>query len=305
MRFPIWSNAALWSSAGNLKKTVGVEKLNPEISDLENWGNQLGIPQKDLRLVDRQTMLLYRTVFDLLEGNPAFSRDSGAFHVAVGPARTNLPAMVKWANRIEPDSIWPMIQPAAAIGLLPNTPISWVSTKLGLRGEGAVWAGFTDAGHESLLAGISFLEETSNEAIVAGVNSPGNVFVESVVERDWYSAKFPPIEVGASLRLSYSGYGFCLRWAEIFPPSIEIKEIFSHLSSKTRTSAEELFSKAVIDGVNDRFDLRNRWGDAMPATFPFAIALAKERVFGEGIIPILVADHFGNIRVVIVEVPND
>ena len=117
----------------------------------------LGLEPRELRLFDRQGLLLLQAL-RRTEGSPAaFSRDERAampVHLAVGPARTELEVMRRWARRLSPGEPLPTVQPAAAVGLLPNTPLSLLSIHGDLTGEGAVWAGFSEAGFHAL-AGVT------------------------------------------------------------------------------------------------------------------------------------------------------
>lgn len=305
----------------------------PVSSELDNWRGWPDFTPKDLKFLDRQTALLYQTTRDLLTRD--FPRTSAAVHIAVGPARTELETMMRWANRITADEPLPMVQPAGAVGLLPNTPLSWLSIKLGLTGEGSVWAGFEEAGYAALSAARDALQlNVYDEALVAAVSSPHSYFVLDGFKRGFYAPVPPLTEVCVAFRLfspprdeksettedqeNHKGHENqgSHKQAELerlprlialedFPAGTSVPKMLSALFSflpesegiSPNTAAVSSFSaeEAVIDGLDERRDLSNHFGAAMPAALPLAICLAGHGVFGYRPIPILLAAPFGAI----------
>ncbi len=271
------------------------QRLLEKIPDLDSWGQQLKIPQKELKLADRQTLLLYRTILDLIEEYPDLDLKTAPVHVAVGPARTNLTQMQNWESRIAPSEPWPMIQPASAIGLLPNTPLSWVSIKLGLRGEGAVWAGFHEAGYFALCAGMEALQSGAGKVVVASVNSPENYFVKNTLQRAGLKARSSPIEMGVAILLEVSNKTPQILFQETFAPEASFEKVTSFYSERLKISPKEVENSTICEGIFGRNQVSEIWGDPMTALFPFSLAMA-EKLSGADLFCFFQGDLFGQIQ---------
>ncbi len=193
--------------AGDLAGLAGLaahEGVWGPVTDLEAWKAAQDVPARDLKVADRQTLLLWRTLDALLRGAPDLDRQRAAIHLAVGPARTDLEALVRWAGRIEPGEGLPLVSSAAAVGLLPNMPLSWVAIRQGWRGEGAVWAGFAEAGFQAVAAAVEAVAAGANEAVVAAVWCADGYFVPGAQARAGMavSPTGGGAEIGVALRLA-------------------------------------------------------------------------------------------------------
>ena len=178
----------------------------------EELATGLALNPKEIRRFDRQSLLLLHVLH--LAGVPGWPepmRHQVPVQLAVGPAQTDLPALHRWGARVEPAEALPMVQPAQAIGLLPNTPLSHLSIACGLRGEASVWAGFADAGCRAVAAASLYLCDQSREQVlILAVSSPDNYFVRQVFERGFASPPEQMSEVAVALMLTHSSSEPCL-----------------------------------------------------------------------------------------------
>lgn len=185
---------------------LSAHRISFEPASSSSLADGLELNPKDLKRFDRQSLLLMRLL--RLAGVRDWSaedRERIPVQTAVGPAQTDRDALVRWGRRVEPSEPLPMVQPAQAVSLLPNTPLSLVSIAFGLRGEGAVWAGFAEAGCRALLSGMtSILDGRTDQALVLGVSSPDNYFVKQVWQRGFHSLQQPPCEVAVAILLGAS-----------------------------------------------------------------------------------------------------
>ncbi|MBF0501032.1 MAG: hypothetical protein HQM09_12915 [Candidatus Riflebacteria bacterium] len=294
---------------------------------MDDWRSWPDFTPKDLKFLDRQTALLYLTTHDLLANCPDLDRARSAVHAAVGPARTDPDAMYRWAARIPPDSAepvtqaqsLPMIQPAGAIGLLPNTPLSWLSIKLGLTGDCGVWAGFEDAGFAALSAARDAIScEAASQALVAAVSSPDNYFVLDGFKRGFHSPICAPVEIGVALHLrctnSASGdVSPRINALAAFPSGTSVETVLDIITKQSLCDLHENSASqktllltplnpqnAIIDGIDGRADLSGRIGASMPAALPLAISFAGQCVFGKNPVAIIIAAPFGSIYAAVV-----
>lgn len=270
------------TGSGSLSETVAAGKVSPRVGDLDAWVAAQSLAKKDLKLADRQTLLLYRTLKTLLEEHQPLDRTQGPIHVAVGPAQSDVESMRSWAERIDGPGPYPMIQPAGAIGLLPNTPLSWVSIRLGLKGENSVWGGFAEAGFAAVFAGIRAVLQGSPASLVAAVTSPENYFVQSSIARSGISFPGALVEMGVALLLSRESTPLRLKGIRFFPSDTPAETIFVTLAGESLITRELLETQAVIDGCLDRRDISDSWGESLPAKLPFALGLATHGWFGSG-----------------------
>ena len=146
----------------------------------EHWAQAQGISIKELKTADYQTLLLFSLAKPFLEKLSPPLSDQAGIHLAVGPARTDLQEILRWSSRRKEGEVLPMVKPAQAISLLPNSPLSWLSKHLHLTGEGFVWVGLISGGLQALAAANEAIIDAPEpmEALVLAANCPSNYFVQ-------------------------------------------------------------------------------------------------------------------------------
>jgi hypothetical protein len=204
----------------------------PPRSDIEAWAAGCSLPARSRKMADTQTLLLYRACSLLFEQNPGLNLHELPCTVAVGPARTDREALLAWSERLVSGEAWPMVSPAAAIGLLPNTPLSWMSIQLGLHGPGSVWSGWSSAGFHALASGILHVRQGSSPALVAAADAPLNYFVLDSRHRANLPDLVAPVELGAALLLGASG-PVEIACLQAYPRGTPRPEIFADLACQT------------------------------------------------------------------------
>jgi len=276
----VLADAILISGIGNQDRLAAQNGFLGTIEDLDDWVAQQKVSPKDLKTADRQTLVLLRTLHGLLERNPTLDREVAAVPLAVGPARTNLDALERWAQRIVPGESFPLVQSGAAIGLLPNMPLSWVSIRQQWRGEGAVWAGFEEAGFEATVAAFEALQSGIPEAVVAVVSCPDKYFVPRALNDRGYHSDIGCPDIGCPQvydphfgcpqigypKVGYPEIGVALR---LVRPDIFRGE--GLLISSFRGPSEGLTD---VEAMGFQTPFRREWGNPLTASFPAALALA-------------------------------
>lgn len=164
----------------------------------------LDLSPKDLKRFDRQSLLLQQVLLLAgVRGWPPELRERIPVHVAVGPAQTDLQALRRWASRVDQTGPLPMVQPAQAVGLLPNTPLSLLSISHDLHGESGVWAGLAEAGCQALMAGVlSMTTDNIDQVLILAVSNPDNFFVRQVWRRGYVPEPSAMLEVAVALRIT-------------------------------------------------------------------------------------------------------
>ncbi len=281
--------------------------LLPErIAGGEAWAKELGASMREAKFADRQTLLLTRVVADLLAAQPTLDRERVPIQVAVGPARTDLDALVRWGERLADDEPLPMVQPASAVGLLPNTPLAWLAIRLGWRAEGVVWAGFAGAGHDALTAAVESIGiGTATRAVVAAVNSPDSWFVPAALAHNIVTPRGPLIEAGVALLLGAEESAIRLIATAAADVGVTPREVIEAVAADCEADAAAFVDTAR--GVDYTLPVAAPGApDALTATLPLALALALANCH-----PTLAAktrqaffsrDAAGGTRVVVVEV---
>jgi hypothetical protein len=211
----------------------------PARSDVESWAAGCSLPARSRKMADTQTLLLFRACSRLIEQNPGLNLGELPCSVAVGPARTDREALLAWSERLVEGEAWPMVSPAAAIGLLPNTPLSWMSIQLGLRGPGSVWSGWSSAGFHALEAGVLSRRPGASPALVAAADAPFNYFVLDSRRRAGLPDLADPVELGAALLISDSG-PIEIACLQAYPRGTSRPEIFADLARQTGQSPAAL-----------------------------------------------------------------
>jgi hypothetical protein len=245
--------------------------------DCETWFSRQSLPHRERKLADRQAILFFRLLSQL----------KGFFHeerakalpvfAAVGPAQTDVLGMREWATRVSPGSPMPMISPAAAISLLPNSPFTWTANRLGLRGESSVWSGFEEAGHAALFAATLFSLETHAPSLMMAVTCPHNYFVENTRHRASLDALPSAVEGGVCLHLSCSPVPESRRIGsiEIFPPQISPAHIRNLWRERFAATLEERdFPCLISEAADEMDDSSQKWGRLACAALPAAMAWA-------------------------------
>ncbi len=179
---------------------------SPLCLPVDNPAQGLELSPKDVRRFDRQTLLLMQ-VLRLLEvaARPEAQREILPVQLAVGPAQTDLQALLRWSARVAEDEPLPMVQPAQAIGLLPNSPLSHLSIAFGLRGEPMVWTGLQEAGCRALASSLSLMADEKIDGVLClSVSSPDNYFVRQVFERNYVLPSDQTSEMAVAIRFSRS-----------------------------------------------------------------------------------------------------
>ena len=262
--------------------------VNSGGDDLTEWFARQNLAHKDRKLADRQAMMFYRLFTGVSREPSPAPVDAAEIPVfaAVGPTQTDEQRMLEWARRAATAPELPMISPAAAVSLLPNSPYTWTANRLGLQGESSVWAGFSEAGHAALLAAWVAVRSGSPEALVLAVNCPHNYFITSARERGREGSAGPPREGGICLHLSTTAR----------PDSTEIVavQVFSpdaSLASVCEVAQRQIASVAPgadvggdvsadvtgglscwVEGVDQRRDLSEMVGNLLCAIVPAGIA---------------------------------
>jgi hypothetical protein len=211
------------STDPGLSEALHQHGIHATLVDPDAWADRGDLPMKERRLADRQTLLLGATAERFL-ATIDFARDRGAVQVAVGPARTDFEALQRWARRLEPGEALPMVQPAAAVGLLPNTPLAWISRRFHLTGEGSVWAGFSGAGAIALRAAIDAIGAGCPEALVLSISCPDPTFVPETYRKlqEPFPGGMSELGVALHVRPIMGGSTF-----QAHPPLTEQREVAS------------------------------------------------------------------------------
>lgn len=291
----------IYSSAGDLADLRQHSLPAASIAELDDWKKSPDLALKELKFLDRQMVLLFRVVSRLFAKVPDFNHLDGGVQVAVGPGRTDIEALLSWAKRIQEAETFPTIQPALAVSLLHNTPLSWLSIKLRLTGDCGIWSGFSEAGFAAIEAAFLALCSGIPEVLVAAVNSPRNYFVETTLKRGLFPNVHPPVEIGVAQIFRREGPGPELHALRVFPPESDLETIAATSVKSLARSVPDPWPRAIIEGFQQRFDVAKIVGDSMPCAMPLAIALAGEGFFGPGFHPVFVAAPDGHILYALVE----
>lgn len=269
------------------------------------------IPPRDRKFLDRQMLLLTRLARMFTRHWSDLDSRTVPVHLGLGPARTDLTALLRWGGRVEPDAALPMIQPAGAVGLLPNTPLSWLSLAFHLHGEGAVWSGFVEAGATALIQAAALVEAGTPEALAIAVDCPDVTFVPAVLSHpamagDTASPRGLPPETAVALRLR-SG----LAKDTARPAGEWCTTLLGIVTGQAGTDADEQRDHAVragllpADGKIGMIDgdrLAGLLGPVRTSLLPAGVALAAIGSFGAGLFAIDACDSWNCRRTAFVEV---
>lgn len=263
-------SSVIWTESCDLKSVSGWNEVSP----------------REQKFLDSQTRLLFGAFSLLTQTATDLDRERAAIHLAVGPARTDREAMLRWATRVVPGESFPMVQPAGAVGLLPNTPLSWLSIKCGLRGEGGVWAGLAEAGFAALSSAMAALEAGAPEAIVMGVNDTDSPFVRDALQRGFPSVQAEGRAMAVALRLRPTLPGddglpgprlLALDTSPAdTPPGCLIERLLSQVG--LAVSPDEIAVDAWYEGIGGRTDISD-FGDRVLTPLPL---LALHHLQGAG-----------------------
>ncbi|MBF0410126.1 MAG: hypothetical protein HQM10_22470 [Candidatus Riflebacteria bacterium] len=238
------------------------------------------ISHKDRKFFDRQALLLLGLLERTLENVSGIDKSSSALNFCVGPARTDLESMLKWASRISDDPMLPAVQPAFAVGLLPNSALSLASIQMNWTGEGNVWSGFAECGAGAIASACDYFSIKSRKAVVAAVNCTNNYFVHDTLEKTPGKRIDNQSELAVSVVLGDES-------AECSLCGVLSASCFSDLQKEAEIYWEiSLPSESLIKPKIEPF------GDCGPALFPFVMFCAQAGIFADGDVPFYWQDHF-------------
>lgn len=314
---PVIVEAVLLNGQGDLPRIVAGMAPPPEqIAGLEEFlAAREAVQPRDRKFLDRQMLILTHLSHMFMSRWPDLDRDHIPVHLGLGPARTDLAALLRWGARIEPGTSLPMVQPAGAVGLLPNTPLSWLSLALHLRGEGAVWAGFIESGATALGQASALVAAGAPEALAIAVDCPDSYFVPSVLSqsgknRDSSLPMPVPPETAVALRLRrpvttdstparssrHGGLQTVIRAITASPAGVSTADAVAQAVSLT--PANDGYTPRIIDGE----DLQSSLGHVQTALLPAGVALATTGAFGTGLIAVSACDFWKSRHTALIEV---
>lgn len=252
------------TTSPNVRDWLNERGFSPLRLPVDNPAQGLALSPRDARRYDRQTLLLMQ-VLHLMEADAWLEtqRENMPVQLAVGPAQTDLQALLRWSARVTEQEPLPMVQPAQAIGLLPNTPLSHLSIAFGLKGEPMVWAGLQEAGCRALASSLLLMnDENTDEVLCLAVSSPDNYFIRQVFDRKYVSPADQTFELAVAIRFSRHPAGTVPRRFRI----------------ATRATASQNFSeKTCLSSLTDDGAADVDVPDGLSATPLLALASLEQR----------------------------
>ncbi|MBF0544609.1 MAG: hypothetical protein HQM08_09255 [Candidatus Riflebacteria bacterium] len=292
------------------QNTENLEKVNnfkPDSSDNPEKLRALsGISFKESKFFDHQGLIFLHVLKGLLS-KVQVNKTHSPLYLSVGPARTELETLISWAERISEselsgEKLYPAVQPASAIGLLPNSALSMLSIQLKWHGEGNVFSGFSESGMAAIKSALEALYLGTDSALVSASSYAENHFVQKVMKRGFYESIIPPSPVGIAAHFTKDSSDLSLRGLISFPSSIEIDSAIEQCSKIWRINQETFLKSLFLEDFFGKRQLSETFGDLMCAGPLFVFSLAEKNFFGKGLIPVVFRDHFHNISAFLLEV---